>query len=866
VLIASGKTVILDVTTASLDALRIEGLLVADPLVDVGITAAYIEVMAGGTLQIGTAAQPYSQSAVITLTGARGVHTARAEDNGLDNNGVQRSIRVMDGGALRLFGAVPTLLKTKLSAHAAASANSLSVVGAVGWKAGDKIAVSLTDFFGVGSTEVLTLAADSVGTTLSTTTGLATSRWGRLQYPLDVAVGGSAMSLTPGPFTPAAPSTPTVLDERAEILNLSRRIVVQGANDADWTNSGFGTHVMIMGRQSAAQVSGVEFRRCGQRQAMGRYPFHWHMLSYSSANSAGVGGGAFLGDVVGSDHFMENSSIWNSQNRAVTIHGTCGVNVSNTFAVDIKGHAFFMEDGSERRNTLRDNVAMKVRDPGATRRIKLHDEEASGFWLTNPDNTIDGNSASDSTGRGIWNSFSPTCFGLSRNCPLNPSSLDILLHEDNTAHSNAMQGINTEMSVSDEAGSVVATAYEPIVGQFTMSRNAIWKNGDGGYRNRVGQAQYVDWLAADNNGRDFSGATLGATMNGTLLIGSSLNNATPFADPRRLALASYHYQLDMTNITAINYPFVGPTVTSNGEFVYGGGVFDSSDLYVHAIGLGGFRNSGWRLINSNAGFISPPPYFDGFPLAIPAFPGLFRYWALPGAIWDPHGYWGPAGNYLIPNVLFYTFGLSSSVNVAPAGNNGRSTPDLFYGANLIIVDQSEEYGSSRIAMRCGRLDNSNSEIAEHTIGNPAISPFYHGMRHFTLARGGRYKLTFPAGPLPTSSLTVQLANAYRATDNFLIGVPWNGAIPAAGRLDSGYDGDSEATKLALGHARLYSNTGTSIADVLNDATGVKIWQDSANNTVWIHHVGGLALNVYGYDGHNDASLERWQIIRLRPGP
>jgi hypothetical protein len=54
--------------------------------------------------------------------------------------------------------------------------------------------------------------------------------------------------------------------------------------------------------------------------------------------------------------------------------------------------------------------------------------------------------------------------------------------------------------------------------------------------------------------------------------------------------------------------------------------------------------------------------------------------------------------------------------------------------------------------------------------------------------------------------------------------------------------------------------------VLNDATGVKIWQDSANNTVWIHHVGGLALNVYGYDGHNDASLERRQIIRLRPGP
>jgi len=36
---------------------------------------------------------------------------------------------------------------------------------------------------------------------------------------------------------------------------------------------------MIMGTGGQARVEGVEFRRGGQSGALGRYPFHWHMLS-----------------------------------------------------------------------------------------------------------------------------------------------------------------------------------------------------------------------------------------------------------------------------------------------------------------------------------------------------------------------------------------------------------------------------------------------------------------------------------------------------------------------------------------------------------------------------------------------------------
>lgn len=871
VFIEAGQTVVLDTTTPPLDQLRIEGTLVADPLVDVGVTANTIEVMGTGTLQVGTESEPYTQTATFTLTGPRGTHTPRAEDGGLDNDGVQRAIRVENGGSLKLFGATPAVLQTKLAAHAPAASTTFTLADPVAWRAGDRVAVSITDFFGVGQTEILTVAADTTGAAMQTTSGIQTSRWGLLQYPTDTTVGGSAVSLSPGAFTPASTSTATVLDERAEVVNLSRRIVIQGADDADWTNQGFGVHVMVMGRTSTAQVRGVEFRRCGQRGAMGRYPFHWHMLSYTAANAAGQGGGQYLGDVEGANHFLTNSSIWNSENRAVTIHGTCGVTVQGTFAVDIKGHAFFLEDGSEQRNTLSGCVAMKVRDPGNGRRLKLHDEDASGFWLTNPDNTIVGNSASDCSGRGLWNSFATRCFGLSRNAAIEPIYIVIRQFDDNTGHSNGAQGLMTDNIVLDEAGTIGGQRYlerytAGQVTEFFMRRNKTWKNNQGGYQNRVMRAQYLDWTAADNNGRDFQGSSLGgALMSGTLLIGKSLNSATPFVEPRRTALASYHHQMDFVNITAVNYPYVAPTMTPGGQFVYGGGVFDSSDLYTYSVGLGSYRNTGWRLINSHAGYLTPAPYFDGFPLQVG--PNLYRYWSLPGAVWDPHGYWGPAGNYVAHDHPFYTYGLSSSVPVAPAGTQRVSTPDPFYGVDLIVVDHDQQFGSSLRVMRVGRLNNSNVEIAEHTVGAPSQSVFFSGMRHFTLAKNGRYRMTFPGESLPTTSLTMELYNAYRATDSFLLGLPWPGNIPVGGKVQSGY-GVDPSTGVAQGRLRYFSRTGNSIADVLASPTGSVIWQDTANNTVWMKHVGGLNWVIDAYHGgpESDTNLARPQLLYFYPSP
>jgi hypothetical protein len=865
VFISEGQTVVLDGSTAALDCLRIAGTLIADPAVDVGVIANCIEVMQGGTLQIGSESEPYERSATITLTGPRGAHQSRNEDNGLDNDGVQRALRVMDGGSLKLFGATAQRMQTKLASHADAGSTSLALADSVYWRAGDRIAVSVTDFFGVGETEVLTLADDTAGPVINLTSELQTFRWGLLQYPTDITVAGNAVSLTPGAFTPASSTTATVLDERAQVVNLSRRIVIQGANDDDWNNEGFGAHVMVMGSQSVAQVRGVELRRGGQRRAMGRYPFHWHMLSYTSADGNGAGGGEYLGDVDPQDHFLEDSSVWDSENRAVTIHATCGVNVDNVYAVDVKGHAFFLEDGSEQRNHIENCIAMQARDPGSAERIKMHDRFASGFWLTNPDNTIVNNVGSDCSGRGLWNSYASRCFGQSRNAPVEPVYIVVRQFDDNTGHSNRFQGIMTDDVVVDEAGNTAGLRYLERYGVqqeyvFFMRRNKVWKNSEGGYQNRVMKAQYIDWVAADNDGRDFKGSTLGpGLMSGTLLIAASLNNATAPSEVRCTGLASYHYHLDIVDVTAVNYPYHGPTITANGQFVYGGGVFDSSDLYSESIGMGGARNSGWRFINSDAGYLTPPPYFDGFPLSVGG--GEFRYWSLPGAIWDPYGYWGPAENYLVVDDPFYTYGLPSGQLVSP-GQTHVSTSHVFYGIDDIRVDAPPSQGSlSLIPLRLGRLNATDVEVGEHTIGPPSQSAFLPNMRSFSVAKNGRYKLTFPGVNLPSSELRFRIHNGYRQTDTFLICVPWSGSTPVGGRVESGSN-VNQSTGVAEGVMRVLLRTGNSVADVQADPTGSVIWQDTVNNEVWIKHVGGLVWEMAAGDPMSDRNLVREQNVYL----
>jgi hypothetical protein len=515
--IPRGKQVVLDVDPPALAGIDVAGtLLVADrPL---KLTAGYIVVK--GTFRMGASATaPFRSKAVITLTGAPG-----GDVMGMGTRGI-----IVHGGRLQLFGGAPAVPWTVLSAHAAAGATRMSLAKAPGWQPGDQLVVGPTNFYGVAQTQRLSLRAN-VGNLVATTSPLSSARWGRLQY---VTRTGMSLTRDPGFVAPKA-GTPTVLDERAPVGNLSRNIVVQSVDDAAWRNRGFGAHVMVMGPSSSAQISGVELRRVGQAGVKGRYPIHWHLLSYTAS-------GALRPDARG--QYIRNSTVWNSQNRCIVLHATNGVRVHNNICYDVRGHAFFLEDAVERRNVFTDNLALKIRNPAENRRLMVHEGPvfqagSSGFWLTNPDNVVRRNRAGDAEGNGFWMAFPRKPLGLSKNVRILPDRARHGGFDDNVAHSAQNAGIHLNWAPVDDAGNLAPNKYVPTrTGaedrfadnrvRFALNRNVSFKNGDGAYRNNVSWPNYNQWVVADNAGVYFAGVGDDGYIRRALVVAPASTRRTP---------------------------------------------------------------------------------------------------------------------------------------------------------------------------------------------------------------------------------------------------------------------------------------------------------------------------------------------------
>lgn len=859
VVIPAGKTVVLDTATQALGDVRIEGTLkLADR--DVSISAGSITVT--GTLQAGSAAAPFTHRATITLTGKPIAN----------NDGVSRGLRV-NGGKLLLYAAAPQPAWTKLNQDAAAGAKQLTLKQSTNWKAGDQIVVAPTDHYGLSATEQLTIASSS-GSVVNTTAGLAKSRWGRLQYP--TASGLSLIQDTN--YSPPATPAPTSLDERAAVGNLSRRIVIEGVDDDAWRNQGHGAHVMVMGLKSQVQIDGVEFRRAGQAGQLGRYPVHWHLLSYD------VGTGAHLGDAV--DHYVRNSAIWNSANRCVVIHATNGVSVQNNICYDIKGHAFFLEDAVERRNVFDGNLALKMRSPLSKNLLKIHEGPEvfqggpSGFWITNPDNTLTNNHAGDAHGNGIWLSFPLKPLGLSRTVKLWPRYTPLGKVEYNTVHSSRGPGIMLEWVPVDDnvanpeqtPGTLVAQRYVPMKdgkacldgngrpadfcaeGQvrLTLKRITSFKNNDGAYRNRVTSPDYLEWAVADNVGLAFAGAVLDGTLQRGLLVGTSLNHTAskyPAGAAMPAGVATYHSTVGIRDTNFVNFSFVDGTTS---------GAFSTEDYYVSAVERGKARNSNNRLTASAAGYRTPQPGLRQKHLAA-------ENWALASALWDTEGHWGPKNWYTVPDAPFLTLGANCQ-DAKPAGRNAKTCEGEYYGIESIQTDFDSSRFQFAAAINASRQDSNGNEIASWRVENgygqyvdsevakryacstnvtPPPGNFCSWqlgwMRHFAARPAGRYVLSFPGWPA-ARWLALNITNAGDASDNFLMAVKFDGKLTAAAYTVAGSQWDREQGSFDptyLTRSNVRAMAPASSLSAVASSSGDKFFQDKVNNLVWFKHVGSI---------------------------
>src|SRR5512147_2115758 len=354
--IPSGKEVILDVSPPQLNGLTINGKLTFADKSDLTLTTEW--VMVHGELAIGTEAKPYTHKATITLTdNVKGEQLMGMGDRGI----------MLSGGTLNLHGD-RTNTWTKLAKTAEAGSNSIELLNAAQWRAGDEIVLASTDF-NPRQAERRTIAAIN-GNTITLDKKLEYMHFGKITFDVD---------------------------ERGEVGLLTRNIKIQASPDAEQTF--FGGHIMAM-VTSHMYVDGVELNRMGQNLELARYPIHWHLV----------------GDAKG--QYIRNASIHDTYNRCVTVHGTNELRVENNVTYNSVGHCFFLEDGIEHGNEFVHNLAIQIKCHTSKACVPTNlapngensftnenrqayrtasfsgkdtllpsDNTVAAYWITNPDNT-----------------------------------------------------------------------------------------------------------------------------------------------------------------------------------------------------------------------------------------------------------------------------------------------------------------------------------------------------------------------------------------------------------------------------------------------------------------------------------------------
>src|SRR5689334_2392563 len=556
VTIGAGKDVVLDVSPPALRSLTIDGKLSFADNKDLELTTEWI--MVHGELEIGTEAKPHTRKATITLT-----DNVKDEDFsgiGGTNDRSDRGIMLM-GGTLNLHGN-RTNSWTKLSKTAEAGSNSIEVLNAAGWRAGDMIVLASTDF-DPHQAERRTIAAIR-GNTITLDKKLDYMHFGKITFDVD---------------------------ERGEVGMLSRNIVIQASPDAETTL--FGGHIMAMGA-SKMFVDGVELNRMGQNMHLARYPIHWHLVADAQGQ------------------YIKNSAIHDTYSRCVTVHGTNYLNVENNVTYNNIGHCFFLEDAVEHGNQFVHNLAILTKcHPDApcvptnlapfkteggrnfetagqdAKDILIpSDNTASTFWITNPDNIYRDNVAAGSDSTGFWFALPEHPTGKFEGTEISkqtwPRRMQVREFKGNIAHSNfdgfmldrgpradghfATGGHISLVDPADANGPQVESVFE----DFTA-----YKNRNGGLWSRGEMHTYKNLKLADNAiGYTHASGSIGRSaftsrVVDSLFVGESENIGNP-RTPAEMAYGRslpepkladfpirgyefYDYRHELDNVTFVNF-------------------------------------------------------------------------------------------------------------------------------------------------------------------------------------------------------------------------------------------------------------------------------------------------------------------------
>ena len=567
VTIGRDRDIVLDVAPPALRSLTVNGKLSFSNDRDLELKTDWI-YLAGGELDIGSEAKPYTHKAIITLTD-------KVPGENINTMG-DRGIMLL-GGTLSLHGDRTNNTWTKLAKTAKAGADRIDVLNASGWRKGDEIVLASTDY-DPHQAERRTVAAVE-GNTIRLDRPLKYMHFGEVTYGVD---------------------------ERGEVGMLSRNIRIQASQDAEKTY--FGGHIMAMAG-SKMYISSVELSRMGQNMHLARYPIHWHILGE------------------GQGQYIQNSSIHDTYSRCVTVHGTNDVRIENNVTYNTVGHCFFLEDAVEHGNQYLHNLAVLTKchpdgkpciptnlgpagssgGPGSSvagQKAKdvliPSDNTASLFWVTNPDNIYVGNVAAGSESTGFWFALPEHPTGAFLDKPgsdkIWPRRTKVREFKGNTAHSN-YDGLMFDRGPKPDgtfsvAGSNYHFAYADPNDPNSQAQVSVfedftsYKNRHGGVWGRGENHLFKDLRVADNAiGYTHAAGAVGrapytSRVENSLFVGETANVGTP-TTPVEIAygrsmpeptipdfpIRGYEYydlRHDVVNTSFVNY---APNATRNAAAV-----------------------------------------------------------------------------------------------------------------------------------------------------------------------------------------------------------------------------------------------------------------------------------------------------------
>jgi len=316
------------------------------------------------------------------------------------------------GGRMDFHGAPLSHSWTKLGANAGKGDITITLDQEVsGWKAGDKLVVTATKSErGTGGTRRPKGRTVDVQTEERYFTKIEGKKI-TLDQPLEFDHKGTGIF-------------------RGEVANLSRNVIVESADP-----HGVRGHTMYH-HGSTGAISYAEFRHLGKEGILGRYSIHFHLCGNSMRGS-----------------YVQGASIWDSNNRWVTVHGTNFMIVRDCVGYQSVGHGFFLEDGTEIYNVFDRNLAIQAfhgkKLPGQA--LPFDQNEGAGFWWANSFNTFTRNVSCENDCYGFRFEATPSsAFNL--NLPiLLPDGqrevvdiriLPFIRFEDNEAHCDGEYGLN----------------------------------------------------------------------------------------------------------------------------------------------------------------------------------------------------------------------------------------------------------------------------------------------------------------------------------------------------------------------------------------------------------------------------------------